>query len=354
MRRHIAGIDLLRFLGALSVIITHLHLNKEVPSQIAWIFDVVHGDRGLYLFYVISGFLITWLIAREVIEKRKFDIGGFYLRRVLRIFPLYYLVLCCYFIISAIGIENITFESLTFASLYSYNFIPRASYQSWIGSLHSLATEEHFYLLYPLIWLVALKFRIAVWPILLVLIGLTFVTMDLSRPFAKTFLIKRWTFNAWGPILVGCLFGLYLATARVSQHQGTKTFLVLAVAFIGIGISNWGPHWTLLLSAGFGFLLLHLAYHQSSRWIAAQQAPAFRWMGNISYGLYLWQSLIISTGSNLLIDNKWLAVCAVFALAFVSYVCFERPIMRFGRPRSKASRGDGYRNIDTQSPRAWQ
>lgn len=323
--RYIAGLDLLRFLGALSVI--GLHLGSAATFKAAGLsrFHVmVSGSTGVTAFYVISGFLITSLIAREVRDNGAFDIKGFFVRRSLRIFPLYYFALTLYMACHLLSIQKLrSGASFLYAVTYTYNFIPKRLYDGWLGSFHTLATEEHFYLVYPLLWGLCLWRRWPMWIVLVTLLALTFVTPVLCQPFYSNYLVGRWTFNAWGAILIGGIFA-ELHTMAGDRHQGRQYFLaVFAVLFASQAlVTN-----ALIQGSAFGFLILHLACNQNNRYVAALGNPAVRYLGSISYGMYVWQSFIISTGSaHRLIHDPWLAFVAVILLSALSWHFIERPL----------------------------
>lgn len=339
--RYVAGLDLLRFLGALSVIALHLGSAAVFKNAGLSRFHVwVSGGTGVALFYVISGFLITSLISEEVRRSGAFDIKGFFLRRSLRIFPLYYFALALYLACHFLGIQRLNGESFLYAAAYSYNFIPTRLYDGWLGSFRTLATEEHFYLVYPLLWALCLKRRWPMWTVLITLVALTFVTPALCRPFQDEYRVGGWTFNAWGPILIGCIFAEIHAMAG-DRHLGRRYFFAVFVLLFASQalVSN-----ALLLYISFGFLILHLACNQERRFVAALGRPAVRYLGSISYGMYVWQSLIISTGSGRrLIHDPWLAVLAVMVLSALSWRFIERPLAKLRhriRPRETAIAAD--------------
>ncbi len=93
---YFSGINGLRFLAALAVIITHVELLKEIYGyENNWKHPLIFnlGGLGVYFFFVLSGFLITYLLLAEKEKNGKINIKQFYIRRILRIWPLYYFVL---------------------------------------------------------------------------------------------------------------------------------------------------------------------------------------------------------------------------------------------------------------------
>lgn len=131
------------------------------------------GAEGVTLFFAISGFLITTLLLRERDRNGKIDLKAFYLRRTLRIFPLYYGVLLIYIVVvtvmersSAVG--QGFFNNLLYFSTYTSNiFVPLDGrvifYFAW-----SLAAEEQFYLIWPVVLYLTVTLPRAILPLCVV------------------------------------------------------------------------------------------------------------------------------------------------------------------------------------------
>lgn len=344
--RYIAGIDILRFLGAASVVWLHLGSLTQLEAVGLKKFHVlVSGSTGVMLFYVISGFLITSIISAEVQKTGSFSLKSFFIRRILRIFPLYYTVLLIYALISISGIQTLKFESFQYALFYAYNFIPKRLYDGWLGSFHTLATEEHFYIIYPLLWAICLRHRFRLAVILALGIVSTFLTMKLSAPFAAHYFIGRWTFNAWAPILIGCLFGLYYSSRDKDVHRWTPLFLL---GFLALYIPQAWFRSEIAMSAAFGLLILYISYNQRNRFVAALGSPVGRFLGNISYGMYVWQSLVISTGpGRRLISDPLLAVVTVLILSSLSWILLEKPLTRLRKRMQRTVTNSGGSHSDS-------
>lgn len=331
---YVKGLDVLRFLGAMSVICLHLGSSDFFKAHgLSRLHILVSGTTGVQLFYVISGFLITSIIASEVALTGKFSAARFLYHRTLRIFPLYYFALLTYVAIDSAGIQHVKSESLWWALLYSYNFVPRNLYDGWLGSFHTLATEEHFYLLYALIWFALMKFRASPVPVLLVMFGMSGPLNVLSLPFNEGYFLSRWTFNAWGPLLIGCMFGLYHHHWGPSLARGRLAYLL---AFVVLFLSQTISFNSTTLSFAFGLLILHFATNQTRPSTQFLGLAPFKFLGGISYGLYVWQSVIISTGpSRRLFYDPLLAATCVFVLATASWFLIERPMAKLrSRPNA--------------------
>jgi peptidoglycan/LPS O-acetylase OafA/YrhL len=142
------SLDSLRALASMIVVIGHIELFKK-NNSIPNIVDMVpSGHLGVILFFVLSGFLITYLIVKEL-ESKSFSFKKFYLRRILRIWPLYYLIL----IISYISFEpSISIRGLLL-SLSIFPNVANAIGEGWQTSpqIWSIGVEEQFYLVWPFI-----------------------------------------------------------------------------------------------------------------------------------------------------------------------------------------------------------
>lgn len=168
---HFPNLNALRAIAALLVLIHHAEQFKDVfKLDNYWNipFIQVIGKLGVVLFFVLSGFLITYLLVNEEkLTKKKINVKSFYIRRILRIWPLYYLIIfLSYFIfpyLDILSVDNISTEILSIKTFLLYIFmlpnmvlsnfgvVPYAS-QAW-----SIGTEEQFYLIWPLLFILFRK-----------------------------------------------------------------------------------------------------------------------------------------------------------------------------------------------------
>src|SRR6185369_5403236 len=158
---HIPSLDGLRAVAILIVFSSHAGLDKLVP-----------GGFGVTLFFFLSGYLITTLLRREFESTGGISLSEFYIRRIFRIWPPFYFVLLVGFAVTAAGLYHTRLEPSPvlaqiahFANYYvvdygkEYPAPPGVTPGSWL--LWSLAVEEHFYLLFPLLYLSLLKRGVA-------------------------------------------------------------------------------------------------------------------------------------------------------------------------------------------------
>ena len=207
---HFPNLNALRAIAALLVLIHHVEQFKDVfKLDNYWNipFIQVIGKLGVVLFFVLSGFLITYLLMNEEKNTNKINIKGFYIRRILRIWPLYYFIIfLAYFIfpyLEVFSIENISTEIISIKTFLLYIFmlpnlvlsnfgiVPYAS-QAW-----SIGTEEQFYLIWPLLFVLFRKKKMLL--MLSVIIGYIgvkyYLTINPKNPFGINLLAFRNTFN---------------------------------------------------------------------------------------------------------------------------------------------------------------
>ena len=190
-RRYFAPLDGLRAVSILLVITAH----ATDP-----LFTPLHGAVGVTIFFVISGYLITTLLVREEERRGHIRIKAFYIRRAFRILPLYYLTLAAYVVL--IGILHLqagassVWHSLPWYLTYQNDLAPNGA--GIFGQSWSLAVEEKYYLLWPLVFVIPMLRRHR-------------LTVAGSLA-ALTALASLWSatayFAIYTPILLGCTVGL--------------------------------------------------------------------------------------------------------------------------------------------------
>ena len=206
-QRRFPALDGLRALAILGVL---LHHTRGAPF---WRFN---GYRGVWVFFVLSGFLITTLALRQESQLGRLDLRGFAIRRVFRIMPMYYLTLAAYFIaVCVFALEPNGYrlqEHLGAFLLYSSEFpIFRSGFGVPFGQSWSLGIEEKFYLVWPLIgfWLLRKSpYRLPVTVGLIVTTGALTATSGLWG--------QMW--SSYTDILIGCLFAQLLHTRSTYER----------------------------------------------------------------------------------------------------------------------------------------
>ena len=152
---HLSGLNGLRAIAALSVVVAHVTLDHIADFGFPNNFDFAMADYGVTLFFVISGFLITFLLLKEIENTSTISVPKFYARRILRIWPIYYLFIIISFIVCWIFNSEIQFYNQNFwLYIFFASNIPLVFHQQIFILAHywSIGVEEQFYALWP--WLV--------------------------------------------------------------------------------------------------------------------------------------------------------------------------------------------------------
>jgi peptidoglycan/LPS O-acetylase OafA/YrhL len=366
---HIRALDGVRGLAILVVLLFHFvaptNPTSTTDHAIAWLFS--YGALGVDLFFVLSGFLITGILYDARNEPAYFR--NFYMRRLLRIFPLYYAVLVVvFFVVPAIpafqGSEIAGLrEHQAWAWLYGVN-IYLAIHNGWVLSyiehFWSLAVEEHFYLVWPfVVWLLAANRRALLGFSLAVAVASfsarVVATMHGVSPIVTT-VLTPFQLDA---LAIGGFLAVYLRQPG-GEVASRRAIVPLVLAAIALLLLQFGiRHFT---SAGDGVLALRSgAFHLLFAALllkALASAPGSTWgrffgsspmvtLGKYSYGLYVYhhflsyyfashgtdQALAAVVGSRV----AALAILAVvgiavsMGIAWLSFEYFEKPFLRLKR-----------------------
>jgi peptidoglycan/LPS O-acetylase OafA/YrhL len=361
MKQRIRGFDGLRAIAVFLVFLQHnAHISFFGPGQL-----------GVWIFFALSGYLITGILARH---RQRIESGAshvmaalehFLLRRTLRIFPIYYLLLLVLTALVLAGFLPAEFKaSLPFHYAYLSNF--------WIGHwgdwpgpfshLWSLAVEEQFYLLFaPVLLLLPLRWH---WLACALLAASGVIAMWAFKADGtdQVFFLTHPLTNVWVLALGALAFRLVgspeASLRRLLGGAPASAVALLAVA-LGIASSCYrAPDaWTdlgplryagsaLVLGLCIAVLVAWIACRQDSVAVRLLEARPLAAFGRISYGFYLYHLAV-----PLLLDSAWfhqglswlhldppgpgaravLIFLLTLALARLSFVLVELPVMRLGR-----------------------
>ncbi len=358
MAKKILGFDGIRGLAVLSVILTHLYVFEHIEDKgflSTEILQSINGGAGVQAFFILSGFLITYLLINESNKNGEISLANFYIRRTLRIFPLYFFVL---FLISIIHIfrDQVTnWKSISFATLYSYNFVPKAWYSGILGHTWSLAVEEHFYLVWPFVF-ISVGFKSKKLLLILIVFSVTsfLINMYLNQwEWIKTnFFIDRWSFIAGFNIAFGCFFSILIFgkfKASIFKRY-LSYFLALCIGISLWFCSLWMPDVisnTIIYARGLGLAITisWIYLNQDSIITKTLEFRPLSYIGTISYGIYMYQGFFLSTSPYRLPNQSWppdqyLGLLLLIIVAPVSYHLFEKPITNMKSKLQKSPIGN--------------
>lgn len=332
-------LDSLRAFAVLAVILSHTLDVEENPWS-------GYGAYGVRLFFVISGFLITGILI-DALAKLSHESGrgrwrllrSFYIRRALRIFPAYYLMIFYAAVISEGTRDNFRWYA-TYLSNWFYAF-----QGNWgvISHTWSLAVEEQFYLVWPLV-AVVLSFRSlkwAIWTMILIGVGTRFALSFTDMWSSGVAIITPSTLDSLG---LGCLLAwLWRSSSNVErwvQFAAAAGVVLLGVEIATGGLTDMGSAPTSI----WWPLLCTWAIHRACVGFGGGVGKVVTWspllyLGRISYGIYLYHILVMPsldilnrrTGIPMPLPElgytRFLYVTAItIVVASLSFYLFERPI----------------------------
>ena len=314
-RAHIKELDSLRAIAVGLVFIQHWN--------VAGLGHFYTGGWGVRFFFVLSGFLITgiWLNSRERIVKGSSlseELKTFYIRRTLRIFPVYYLVLTLVAFLSLPGF----YQNLPWHVLYGSNirYSLDGHWPQTASHLWSLAVEEQFYLLWPA--MIFLLPRRVVLPAIVALIAFAPIFRHVIR-------LSSGHHIAAMTLMPGCLdslgIGALLAYARHQKMDTSAWSLPLLATGLPI----------LAIDLEFGLALIGagvvnvVTNASGSRLMSFLRIGPIGYLGTISYGLYLYHPFIYQLLLPYDLPGKLVIyTVATIGIAALSWEGFEKPILR--------------------------
>jgi len=352
---HIASIDGLRAIAVTAVVLYHL--------GISWI---PGGFLGVDLFFVISGYVITRLILDSINQSSALDLRAFYAARLRRIYPGFLFMITCNIIFIGVWAPEAMrrfLADLPYAITGTINWFLVARHQDYFEAIGrppllqhtwSLAVELQFYLIWPIILLTILKYfgkrniaKIALVIAMVSGIALFFVSLRLDEANAQQ--ISHIYFGTDTHSL-GLFLGSALAVSWIPQNLssdiakraqdvidgiGVVGLLGLISTFLFIDETNASLYRIAFPLAGiFGCLVIISLVHPASRFAPIISSAPFRWVGQRSYGIYIWHWVIfqMTRPSVDLTGQSWALYLArvllVLALADISLRWVEIPFRK--------------------------
>lgn len=331
-------IDGLRAIAILPVVLFHVGLG--CPG----------GFVGVDVFFVISGFLITGIILREL-DAGTFSLAKFWSRRIRRIFPALIVFFAVTLLAGWVLLFPTQFASLAnqmmaclgamanfkMRSLLGWYWAPQAN---TIPLLHvwSLAVEEQFYFVLPVLLIVAQRwFRSRLGGLLLLALLASLALCRQMGTLDYTFNFYLLPTRAW-ELLIGCVgarliqqgFAMPKVVAKWAGSLGVA--MILYSVFFPGNSQFWPNLWALVPTVGTLLVLLTPeAEGKSFLSVRVLSNPTVRFIGLISYSLYLWHWPIVvflhtcKTASEITLLDRWLVVAASIALAAASWRYVEQP-----------------------------
>jgi peptidoglycan/LPS O-acetylase OafA/YrhL len=333
-------LDLLRFLAFLMVFVCHV-----IPTQSAHVGPVMFAIReagtfGVPVFFALSAFLITELLFREKDRTGTVHFGSFYVRRILRIWPLYFGVLFAAFAISRVAPGSTPIPLMELAAYVglvgNWYSLFRGALPLGLDALWSIGIEEQFYLVWPSVVRIAtrkgmLAASCAIWAISQIVVA-AICSRHVGFPTVWLNTFAQMQYFAIGAGLSVALHGRiprFGIAPRIALVLGG--LLVFVVIHRQETVTTYLPY----LTAGLGTLLLFFGF-------LGMRVPAARYLrfpGKISYAMYVFHLPVLNFTSrfasqrlhmthNVFILKVAVALPVVFLLAALSYRYYETPFLK--------------------------
>ncbi|MGI4021100.1 MAG: acyltransferase family protein [Janthinobacterium lividum] len=339
-QNYLPSLDGFRALSILMVVGSHVLIGQNVHS--ALLYSIFNGALGVGIFFIISGFIITTLLMKELIYTKDINLKNFYIRRFLRIIPLAYLFLFVLIGLNQIFDMQINFSGFILVFLFLKNFVGSetdpATTHYW-----SLSVEEQYYLIFPYLFKKSRKLYLALGIALIffiipaiVWLHFHFLWLNGNFVFSIIFMLvyklpflligsifsilffkynsnfKRYSNSLFSLILVATVIIInseYTALSRIKEFLFTNVITGILIAFL-IGIN-------LFESKSVVYKILNNS--------------VVIFIGKLSYSIYVWQQIFTFSipwaDSSKMLGSIGFNLLALFVVAYLSYTYFEKPFL---------------------------
>lgn len=367
---YFSGLNGLRFFAAFLVVVTH---SESIRAKLGF-FNISawsvsrNGGLAVQFFFVLSGFLISYLLFQEKQNTNDINVRHFYLRRIVRIWPLYYLLaitglfLLPYIILPLIHHSFTPEYPLLPASALILLLLPNLANSFWetnhLHSLWSIGVEEQFYLVWaPLVKYFKRFFLVICFSIIFMKIGVYYWMCENMPDTWQTRFIGSLQFEC---MAIGGLGAYWLFHG--GKMIGNPLFrplmqvfvlgLIGSLVFASIELDQnsawWSQMWRLFfrsplytICSNLLFVYLILNVSQNPLRIFDTNTRLLHFLGEISYGIYMFHPLVVHFvillfGKKLAILPDWLFLTTMYGLtmsalilvSYLSYNYFEKPILK--------------------------
>lgn len=367
-RPHFENLDALRFFAAFSVFIFHFfsELKELIPiSEDNLVFKGItfitsKGLLGVNFFFVLSGFLISFLILFEIKHQKSFNLKHFLIRRTLRIWPLYFIIILIGFVLFPFLFANYNTEHhflnyILFLANFDEIWYGANDSINFLTSPWSVAVEEQFYLVWGILLFGLSRLKILQLPTLIVvllIISLIFRCLN----YEDLRIMYYHTFSVMPDILVGALLAYFYFKKstwinKIKSLERWKIILIYSFGFIMILLKTKIFSGQLIIAERyfialfFGFILLD-QIHLKHSLFKIGKIKLFNHLGKISYGLYMYHLVVLYMLHeliNLMCDrlgtNNYLitftflilGITGTYLISFISYKLIEKPFLKLKR-----------------------
>jgi len=356
LKGYIPTLDGWRAVAILGVMVSHAGHSYSAALGRESVFDrFALGTHGVNLFFAISGLLITSRLLEEWDDAGSISLKRFYLRRAFRILPPALLYLSCVALLGVLGYLPVMLEELVATTLFFRNYLPPllGAHGAGFFTSHywSLGVEEHFYLFWPALLLFAGRKRALPVAITIAVLIAAWRHVEAWREIMLYNAIQPTYFARSDTRIDSIMWGVVAALAlsrpevRAMAERYLSTIVYLAfVALYAMITYRYGTRPTFWEASIVPVLIAGTVFRPRSLLGRVLEHPVLRWIGRLSYSLYLWEFFFVYYPGVPTTLGVWqtfpVNIIAAVACATASYYLVERPLIRVGHRLAPATQRD--------------
>ena len=363
LKGYIPTLDGWRAVAIIAVMASHAGHSYSAPLGRDSFFDrIASGTHGVNLFFAISGLLITSRLLEEWDTAGHVSLKRFYIRRAFRILPPALLYLGVVALLGALGLLPVVREEFVAAVLFFRNYLPAILGPNGAGFFTShywsLGVEEHFYLFWPALLLLAGRKRALPVAIVVAILVAVWRHIEAWREIMLYNAIQPNYFVRSDTRIDSIMWGVVAALAlsrpdvRAAIERYLSTIVMLALfALYGAIVYRYGTRPTFWEATIVPVIVAGTVLRPRSMLGRVLETPVMRWIGRLSYSLYLWEFFFVYYRDVPITLGVWqtfpVNLIAAVVCAAASYYLVERPLVRVGHrlapamPRDAMDRASG-------------
>jgi len=339
----------LRGISIILVVLSHLHLSDNNVYQACF-----NGELGVNIFFVLSGFLITSLCLKEQKLTGDLSLKDFYIRRILRIFPVAYLYIVVLFILDIIFRLQIPIFQYLGAAFYvmDISYFRRNHFTAELGHYWSLSVEEQFYIIFPFMLKISRRAFVVSILFIVLILPLLCSLQELYKPLNEgLFYVFTHVLIKFQSIATGCLLSV-LAYGKQLDFRWIRSYkiagnIVALFLMCYLRYDNFysikAVYVNLIIAILTCYIIISNIIPSSDLIFKILNSGLLSFIGILSYSIYIWQQLFTFSGKKL----PWYINTFPYNLIFIagvpclSYFFYEKYFLKLKGKFSKLKAADG-------------
>jgi peptidoglycan/LPS O-acetylase OafA/YrhL len=339
---YLSGLNGLRAIAASSVILAHVSETLVEKGFLKTNYFGHFGGYSVTIFFTLSGFLITYLLLKELESQSKIDIKKFYMRRILRIWPLYF-----FYILLVVMILQFKVPSTIWYYVFIIPNIPFALHLSGNAIITipllihywSLGVEEQFYAFWPWLLKYSSKIKNTIILFCLAYFGLKVGLSLVNAPIVWQSILLHTRFCCLGIGGIGAC--IYFENSKVLAFAQKRVVEFLAWLTVLLFLTNQIKVYSIVNNEIISIMVVVLIFNQinNPKPMISLENKFFDYLGKISFGLYIYNPLVIYFLSIFLLNDNTngllksglfitLTFCTVILVSHISYFHFENRFLK--------------------------